>query len=367
MCEILRPDQEFIVSLKHKDLIEEYQKEKKQVDIDLSKQNQEQRTIRIARLRSATEDERAHRDLFNLCVFPFTERQKAYRETRYQYLRAAPLLELGLKNFDFLLYRTDPRRGYATIFGETKSSFSNPASIVQEVREKIIQVQSNLEYIKREYLQIREGTAIHLEYVIAVYSMDAQNILNAVSNSGGGIIVWQAPRAGVDELGLVMPPRALPNRQTMVPAFQELRRTLLRIPSSRACFGVLPQSHPLLQLQTLLSASDLEKKIARPRLISVLQTDLFWLPISDIETKADEILSLGERIGFLAHEDGSNDYHILSIGYKRAVIEKTLEEKWYNFRASALEEEEYEKIIDALQSNFEHKRDAKPTLDSDWP
>lgn len=359
----MQPDEEFLQSLGFDDLKSEYLKEKRRLEGINQREAQLQHDTRLARLRAAFEEERSHMALFNLCVFPFTERGAAYQASGFRFVRAEPLYEKGIPNFDFLLYRQGLAQGPAAIFGECKGRVSRPASVVQETRAKILNLQAHLDYVRINYFHLPPTASINIEFVLAVYSMDAPDIFNEVANSGGGIVVWSAPRAGSDELRLVFPPRVVPHPHTMRHGMNELNDTLQQVQSSRAAFGALPQSSPLLKLQALLEAANLDRRVERGHLISVLQKDMFWMSTEELKRQADNLLDLGCRIGFLTTESGVGVYRVVARGLKKSGLEKALEDKWYDFRLDQLAKKYLTEAITSLQNDFEKKRSLRPTLD----
>ena len=121
-------DNKFIMSLFSEELKGKYQAEKKAIlkntHSDLKNKRQEFEKNVVEQI----EVDQAHRSLLNMCVYPFTNSGIMYK-TGFFFLRASPLYELGLENFDFLLFNNHTKVPIA-IFGECKGSFSNANNVL---------------------------------------------------------------------------------------------------------------------------------------------------------------------------------------------------------------------------------------------
>ena len=91
-----------------------------------------------------------HDQLISMAIFPFLQNSALFN-LGYQFVRTAPLLEKGIKNLDFLIYK---RTGKSTIaiFGEAKSSISNKIKIINEYNERKKIVEEHRDYIIKNYL-----------------------------------------------------------------------------------------------------------------------------------------------------------------------------------------------------------------------
>lgn len=75
----------------------------------------------ISNIELGIKNDKEHRDLINLCVFPFSNVQSD-DDLNYRFIRAEPLWELKTKSFDFLLCHFEKK---FVIFGECKASINN--------------------------------------------------------------------------------------------------------------------------------------------------------------------------------------------------------------------------------------------------
>ena len=70
-------------------------------------------------------------------------------------MRSDPLCEKGLRNFDFLLFKRHAKTSVA-IFGEVKSSVTNPSRIIDDFEKKRETVELNREFIATNYLGVKQ-------------------------------------------------------------------------------------------------------------------------------------------------------------------------------------------------------------------
>lgn len=184
-------DDGFLRTVIHEDLRKRYLKDEKNEERRVRSEYRKGRKGNVERYTLAIERQDEHDDLVNLCVHPFIETAFMPTKLGYNFLRADPLLELGVRNFDFLVYKADAKRPIA-IFGEVKTSITNSAELVRELKEKSGVVESNLGYVKKDYLKSSQDPL--LEVVLAVPSRSSIEAYNAISNSNEPIILM-APSA----------------------------------------------------------------------------------------------------------------------------------------------------------------------------
>lgn len=134
-----------------------------------------------ARLRDQIQKEKEHRRLLNLCVFPFTSDPSP---SEFKFVRADPLTEIDEPNFDFLLWDFNGQ----AIFGEAKANIQQGAnSLVNECQEQIDAVERNRDYIVENYLGEEPR---HIEYVMTIFSSDADEITRSVIKKGVEVVTW---------------------------------------------------------------------------------------------------------------------------------------------------------------------------------
>jgi len=131
-------------------------------------------------LRGQIDRQRQHRKLISYSIFPFEQGQPA----GYKFIKAEPLEELGVPNFDFLLWNLDG----SVIFGEAKSSIpSNATSVVNQLKKRREVVEEHVEYIEEEYL----GDEIdHMEFVLSTYVQHGDKMAREIAEEGAKFITW---------------------------------------------------------------------------------------------------------------------------------------------------------------------------------
>ncbi len=207
-------DEEFLKFLNFKELKEAYIEEKKQRLYTIEQEFESQKNFLEASKRNSIETDRRHRGMVNVCVAPFTEKGSLIN-AGYQFIRASPLAEFHIPNVDFLLFKQTQRAKIA-ILGEAKGSISNPDKIINEFQSRIEIINQKQDYIKANYLKVSVSENVFFEYVLAVPSRDAPDILNRVIEKGSGIVVWHAPITGPEYISVAFPPKMTPNRERVL-------------------------------------------------------------------------------------------------------------------------------------------------------
>ncbi len=102
-----------------------------------------------------------HDTLVDICVSAFGPESICYDKLGYAFVSSEPLVELGLKNFDVLIYNQKTKHA---IFVQCKSSLSNPGRDVSdsyEAKEKVVE--------NKTYLEDKLGDEIRsMEFVICI-------------------------------------------------------------------------------------------------------------------------------------------------------------------------------------------------------
>lgn len=331
-------EEDFLEILSFEDLKRDYNSEIRARKDEIQSEFESRKDFLEKSKRSGIETDRRHRDLINSCVFPFTNKG-SLAQTGYRFVRAAPLVELNIPNLDFLLFKYTNRFKIA-ILGECKGSISNYSDILKELKIRREKVQQNIEYIKENYLQLTSSDTLYIEYVIAVPTNDAVEMLNHIIGSEGKQIVWQAAIAGNPEISIAFPPRNINvPRESMMHRDPQLNRALdptNHTQSNRSVFNVFPQCNKFIKLCSLIRAArsgDAGLIVGKEDLRSVISQDLFYMEDDIIDTETEDLLSKGEDIGFLEWtDDPDHAYKIKARGTKRSNLEKQMEEKWIKYQ-----------------------------------
>lgn len=282
------------------------------------------------RLQDYIQKEREHRKLLNLCVFPFTATPSP---SDFKFVRADPLTELDLPNFDFLLWNFDGQ----AIFGEVKANVrQGPISLINEVEEQIEVVEDNEEYIIENYLgeELR-----NIEYVLATYSSDAREITQKVISEGADIVTWSVHQMDKRISVNTEFPEEIPDdeeleeaRRRILHSKHELNGTLEEARTAEGSFNVFPNSDPVTKLRTLVTARINDEGfcfVNTDEVRSAVCEDLFYYDEGKAEEFADEIIELGQEIDFLKeYDDHEADYKLKSRYTNSKGLETTIERKW---------------------------------------
>lgn len=283
------------------------------------------------------EQEREHRRLINFCIFPFVQSNPP---EGYKFVRADPLEELDLPNFDFLLHDLEGR----VILGEAKASLpTNTASEINDLIEQVETFYEEKEYIEDNYL----GTEIiHTEFVLATYTDYASKASRTILEKGEEIVTWQVNRFS-DTLNVEKDiPSSVPENiesDSVDEALEEVRRRALHdvpglnealngCPTASGSVSVFPRSAIVDKLRIVIRAyksdgrytfvnyEDLKQEVRNGALNYEEER------INDI---TDRIVSEGLSIGLLEEwDDDRGDYKVVSRYTSREGIEKTLKNKW---------------------------------------
>jgi hypothetical protein len=359
-------DDEFETEIAYAPLVKRYRQGTNQIEDEVSKAFErdweELRRLKIA----ALEREKAHRDLLNLCVFPFTEKGQVATQLGYKFVYGSPLSELDQPSFDFLIARLRPNDKPAILIaGEVKSSVGSPIQVVNEVAQKQQAIEANIGHILRTYLNQAPDRDFILESVIAVDSVDANNIVNAVVGSGHSIRVWHGPSTGPERLSIAAPPEATPQRHRFLHADSELNRLLDKLQSVRRVFDIWPKTHVLIELGALIHAAHpLEKGmvVRRGSLREVLEHDVFYLSQSTRDQLASRIIETGMGIGFLETTMIADEYRVVARGLRRDVLEQSLTDKWIKWQIAQDRSAEIARRKEVLQRDLRAERSHIKTM-----
>ncbi|MFC6838418.1 hypothetical protein [Halomarina ordinaria] len=311
------------------------------------------------RLRDNISDEKEHRKLLNLCVFPFTTRAPP---AGYKFLRADPLEELGVPNFDFLLWDFEGQ----AVFGEAKSSIGKGAkSLVNEVEKQRETVEEHRDYIVEHYLGEEPR---NIEYVLATFASDANDITEKVIETGVEVVTWgvhqMRKRVSVNSI--------LPDQ---LPEGEDLEDTRLRIQhsnhslnsalkkadTSTGGFNVFPESHPVTQLRTIISSRSKHSGhcyVDKETIHSTIDEDLFYVSEDVCEEIIANIIQMAQTINFLRREpDGPADFKIVSRYTNSRGLEKTLEQKWCQYQVQQKREQMQEECYEQATEEVDQQKE----------
>ena len=368
---ITMSEEDFIKSLTHskskKDYILERNKKLKEIESSFKKE----KDYLVTQILTKIENDKRHSSIINSCTSPFTHGPLA--KTDYKFIRIAPLFELQLKNMDFLLFKKNSRCNIA-IFGECKGSFSDPADVIKELKERRDYIEQKKDYIISNYLDLSESEKICFEYLIAVPDRDATRMQSYLIDKGGGYILWQASLTGPAEISCIFPPKSVESRRSMMHIDEGLNHCFdkgKRLTCSRILINYFPQSYEFNKLSILLDAathsesSEAERIVSESDLTSVVKENLFYMEDAFIISEVADLIKKGLEIEFLEKIDKRNDkcYKITTKQRKSDSIEKYLKAKWVKYiLEKELEKKKNEATIE-IRKKFEKERKQKTLFD----
>lgn len=331
-------------------------------------QEEEEEAYREKLGKQIIEDKR-HRELINLCVFPFVEAQPM----EYEFLRADPLTELGIPNFDFLLYDFSGH----IIFGEVKASIGEgwESQCVSDVVEQRDAVEANEDYIADEYLGGEEIR--NKEYVLAVFSPDANRVTQEIVSERENIVTWRVHQMDKRlEVNTAAPPRENwvddPDEYYEIVQHDHgaLNSTLSNLESSSECFDLFPESHPITELRALISACNKVSGgcfVNEEELHRSVGNDLYYLSEEYQQDITESIIELGIETGYLKEwHEIEGDFKIVSRYTHSDGLEKTLTRKWIAYKVDQQIDARRSECWDKVRDTILEKSKAQTTL-KDFP
>lgn len=291
-------------------------------------------------LREEINIQRQHRKLISYSIFPFIQGRPA----GYKFFTAEPLEELGIPNFDFLMWNLEG----SVIFGEAKSSIPASAkSVVNQLNERKRVAEDHQEYLEEEYL----GSEInHMEFVLSTYVNHGDKIAKAIIEEGAEFITWvvdahhdtlwvrQArPTSFPDNLEAEEPDamlEELDRRHTH--DVTALNSELDRVKTSLGQADVLPTSTIVDQLRVVVQARRVEERypcVDRTDIKEYVSNSSLNYTKERVGEIGNNLIEAGKRINFLSEwDDERADLKIVSNYTAKDDLERVLENKWIDWR-----------------------------------
>jgi len=136
-----------------------------------------------------------HDKLVDICISAFGPESKCYNDLGYAFISSEPLVELGVKNFDVMIYNDKKKHA---IFVECKSSAkSNRGKYISDAYKAKMEVIENQKYLE----EMLGDTIETMEYVICVPSHKTDGIVRELERqekegeiditSDDLLLIWQ--------------------------------------------------------------------------------------------------------------------------------------------------------------------------------
>lgn len=355
-------ESDFIDQLTFEDLRKRYRSERDETlrDTRSSFEGEEEGLRRD--IEAGIEDDRRHREVLNLALNLFANAASRPYKLGYRFVHGSPLLELGVPNFDFLVANVEAEEPIV-ILGEAKGSVSGPARVVAQTRERQQVALDHIDHIKERYLRTDEDPRV--EVVLAVPAIGAQRVIEAIEDTGGGIIPWMTD-TGENLVSLALP-RSTDGqlRSTMLHSDPVLNQSLEKAKSTDRGFDIFPQSPPFTKLRMLVIHAVKEGQrywVDRDELSRRLNTELFYLSDDEVSGFVGDIIEMGFDVGVLKAVDGRT---ALSMRWgSRPSMEEELRKAWIDHRCGYELQKRIDGTIAELQEGFERERDKRPPLES---
>lgn len=275
-----------------------------------------------------------HDTLVDICASAFGPESRCYREYGYAFVSSEPLVELGVKNFDVLIYNKIKKHA---IFVECKSSPRNPGRQISEAYEAIEYAIENKVYLENEL-----GDEIKkMEFVICVPSPNTDRLVRELErrenegeidiSSDKLLLVWQVDKFAGQFLQLFTRinsreepflSRHLDNNLTKILADG------INVDGAEVLVKFYPSSHPLYRgrkivvniLKTNLANNNDLKEFSKksvevfcksPKSIAHYAFEKLGKNI------AEHFIGEGLKLGFIEEIDGQKDMFRLNIDGKK--------------------------------------------------
>lgn len=359
-------DSDFVNHLAFPELIEEYRKEKKLLLKTIEQKYETEKKYNVDKKNEGIKQDQNHRMILNACIFPFAQDDSIQRYG-YTLLKASPLSELGGPNMDFLLYHPDTNP--KLIFGEAKGQVEDHGRVTDQMKERIVVVERNSEYVKTQYLRNTNYTA---DYVIGVGWPNGNNMMKSVLRKGGRIKVWEV---GIDitenkeTLTLVAPAKEDGEIAKTMLHEKEFSRILSNLATSSDFKSVFIESHPFAKLSLLtIIRDDKDGFFYFADFLELVRREFDYLEGEEIYNIAKEILDLAIKIGYVElpeKELTSNNkgrYRLSTRKKKAQSREMELKKKWIDFAIAKDKQNEIVQRLTELQGRIAEKRSKSKTI-----
>lgn len=264
--------------------------------------------------------QQAHDTLIDICASAFGPEGPLHGETGYRFLFSEPLKELGVKNYDVLIYDVD---GPRSIFVECKSSISNPADVVDDAQEAYREIQAN-----EDHLQDAIGDDLGFtEYVICLPSHMRNRVIRHLENREDAgfldedeevpLLFWEVNKFSGQHLSLVtqIPARDDVDNQHGEHTLTSQLSDSVEVQDAEVLYRVYPSSHPLRlskeglahQMQVnkqqsrdlkTVQRDDLEAFFSNPEYVPHYANDEIGAEL------AERVIDRGREHGLIAEDEG---------------------------------------------------------------
>ena len=327
------------------------------------------------RLRKGHEQQELHDSILDICASAFGPEGPLSGEVGYRSLSTEPLVELGVPNFDLLIYDSTRK---AAIFVEVKSSIAKPGAAINQVYEAIDALKKQLGYLEE---QIGDEIS-EMEFVICTPSEEESKLTRELvrqekegeidSTAVPLLKVWRVDRFKDQTLSLV--PAIASREQGIDSQHRDRKLTRLladgvRVEEAEVNVAAYPSSHPLRHARRAI-AQNVANRIASDQPIKEFSEDhvrqVFEAPQYLLHYDQAQIaLSLTQQflvkaveLGLIKPIDGRPRWFELNVaGRTLRTILRNFEEGYFSELANR------KAVQKALQTAQEEFRETHPDLE----
>ena len=306
----------------------------------------------------------------NACIFPFSQ-DDSFKEYGYSFLRASPLNELGVPNFDFILI--DENDPLSIMFGESKSQINDPDKILKEFDIRIKVINERKDYIGKNYVS---NISFDEEFVLGTYFTEASKMAKSIMRKNRDFKVWslgQLPNHDSPIMKLEIPYDDSNSKKStkMKHNKKEFNKKISNsIKTSYSFKSMYLESHPFAKLSIIIMIEKDGNYFTFDDILDFVRREFDYINDSSIIFReTNRILELAEKIGFIEpvkDNNGNNKFKIISKYQDIEYQERDLKNKWINFSIEMDKKQEFDEIILNIQNKYRELRNELKVM-TDYP
>jgi hypothetical protein len=276
--------------------------EKREVKDELERKILENKMV----LENDMNREQRHKNLVNLCLYPFCIDGKLKEQTGFFFICVDPLFDFETKNFDVCIFNKEIK---TAILIECVNISSNPRKDLEDFFKKIEIIEG-----KKDSLKDLVGEEIeNIEYVICLSSIEADKFKSELDKMNKNAIIWEAD--GVNSKIKI-------SKKGMEHGYKKLNEALneVIIPDYIGYVNFLPSSHMGIKLDAITTTLSYKLRQFNKSRFSlaelcniVVENSMRGHSESVIKTVSEGILKVGEKYNIFRFcgEESRIKYYIL--------------------------------------------------------
>lgn len=269
----------------------------------------------------------------DICASAFGPESELADTTGYQFLFAEPLVELGVKNFDVLIYHAEENR---TILVECKSGLRDPGTTIEEMREARNDLHDNRDHLE----EALGGDLGFVEYVLCVPSTQTNRAIQHIEqrdddaflddDRNDPMLLWEVNKFDRQTLQLVtrITTREDPENQHGDHELTDNLTTGVEVDDAEVTYRGYPSSHILRLSEEGLVKVMMDRRAADEPILEFQKDELetFFsdpthIPHYDAEDLAtdlaDNVVTRGTDLGLLRRDDEDDGLIHIDLGVEK--------------------------------------------------